>query len=212
MRVLKGFLRTFSFYRTVVIPNAIFSFYLSTLGTWHDGPIEKSYQVADFCGLCQNVLVITMTNGDVLFLDIEKGEVRAFLKDAHVARNLQQINGSNIFQGIYGYTFLEVDAESGTVLRKMDLKEEWKRVGRESDINYIGVDVVSEGLHYFIANTNIVGVFNPKTLHIEDYYEFDFDKKQHQQLKGGKENLQIKEGKIYCLDTLGNLYELERNS
>ena len=54
-------------------------------------------------------------------------------------------------------------------------------------------------------------IFNPETLKIEDFHEFDFDfRSKAQQLKGGSENLQVKDNKIYCLDTLGNLYELER--
>ena len=111
---------------------------------------------------------------------------------------------------MYGYTFIEIDILTQKITQKIDLKPKWLSLRRVSDINYIGVNVFNNGLHYFIANTNIVGIFDPQTAEIIDFYEFDFDKKKYQQLRGGAENLQVKDGKIYVLDSLGNLYELER--
>ena len=40
-----------------------------------------------------------------------------------------------------------------------------------------------------------------------DFYEFKFENK-HTMLKGGKENLQVKDHSIYCLDNQNNLYTL----
>lgn len=193
-------------------PLSILSFPLSTLGTWHDGAIEKPYQVAEFSGIYENTLVCTMTNGDLLLLDIQTGEVKFFLKNC-IAYNLQQIDDSPIFCGLYGYSFVKINATTGEILNSIDLKPLWKELGRNSDEHYvyIGVCIYHNGLLYFL-NRNTVGIFDPSTCKIIDFQEFEFDCNQGQQLKGGKENLQVKDGKIYCLDTLGNLYELESNA
>ena len=192
-----------------------FSFPLSTLGTWLDGAIEKTYQVAEFCGIYENTLVCIMTNGAVLLLDIEKGEVKAFFKDAKVKGGIfQKEENSPLFLGLKHYTFIEINAESGELLKQVDIQSELKRVAnipKESQCWLsVGTSIYQDGLFYFYGDPNLIGVFDPISEKIIDYHVFDFDKKQHQQLKGGVENLQVKDGEIYCLDSLGNLYVLER--
>lgn len=188
---------------------------LATLGTWHDGTIEKTYQVAEFCGIYKNTLVCTMSNGAVLLLDIEKGEVKAFFKEAKVKGGIfQKKENSPLFLGLKHYTFIEINAESGELLKQVDIQSELKRVA-EIPIEIpcwlsVGASIYQDGLFYFFGDTNFLGVFDPISEKIIDYHKFEFDKKQFQQLKGGVENLQIKDDKIYCLDSLGNLYELER--
>jgi len=142
----------------------------------------------------------------------KQGGGKAFLKNG-IAYNLQQIDDSPIFCGLYGYSFVKINATTGEILNSIDLKPLWKELGRNSDEHYvyIGVCIYHNGLLYFL-NRNTVGIFDPSTCKIIDFQEFEFDCNQGQQLKGGKENLQVKDGKIYCLDTLGNLYELESNA
>lgn len=188
---------------------------LSTLGTWQDGIIEKPYQVAEFCGIYDNTLVCTMTNGAILLLDIEKGEVKSFFNETKVRGGIfQKEESSPLFLGLKHYTFIEINAESGELLKQIDIQNELKRVAdipSESPCWLgVGTSIYQDGLFYFFGDTNFLGIFDPISEKIIDHHWFGFDKKQHQQLKGGVENLQVKDGKIYCLDTLGNLFELER--
>jgi|SRR5690554_1800994 len=190
------------------------SFPLTTLGTWQDGAIEKNYQVREFSGIYKNTLVCTLNSGGVLLLDIEKGEVKAFFKDAKIQGGIfQKEKDSSIFIGLKHTTFIEFDANTGEIIRHVSIQDELKRIEQEANKKNrwatVGTSIYENGLIYFYSETDMLCVFNPETLKIEDFYEFDFQTKA-QQLKGGKENLQVNDGKIYCLDTLGNLYELER--
>lgn len=193
----------------------IVNFSLSILGSWLDGGIEKPYQVAEFCEIYKTTLVCTMTNGAILLLDIETGEIKAFFKDAKVKGGVfQKEENSPIFLGLKHYTFLELNAQTGEIIRQVDIQNELKRI---RNIPYespcwisVGTSIYQDGLFYFYGDTNLIGIFDPNSEKIIDYHEFEFDKKQYQQLKGGVENLQVKDGKIYCLDTLGNLYEIEK--
>lgn len=192
----------------------ICSFKLESLGTWLDGSVNTSYCVAEFSGIYESTLACTMTNGAVLLLDIEKGEVKAFFKEAKVRGGIfQRENNDPIFLGLKHYTFIEINVETGELKRQVDIQNELKRIANIPSQSpcWLGVatSVFVDGLFYFIGDTNFVGVFDPVTEKIIDYHWFEFDKKQYQQLKGGIENLQIKDGKIYCLDTLSNLYELD---
>jgi hypothetical protein len=191
------------------------SFSLYSLGTWLDGLVNSNYKVAEFCGIYENTLVCAMTSGAVLLLDIEKGEVKAFFKDAKVNGGIFQKEENNpIFLGLKQYTFIEFNAESGELLKQIDIQGELKRVAdipSESPCWLsVGTSIYLDGLFYFFGDTNFLGIFDPITEKIIDHHWFEFDKKKFQQLKGGAENLQVKDGKVYCLDTLGNLYELER--
>lgn len=202
-------------FSNIINPLSSISFPLSTLGTWLDGAVEKPYQVAEFSEIYEKTLVCTMNNGGVLLLDIYKGEVKAFFKDAKVRGGVyQKEENSPIFLGLKHYTFIELNAETGEIIRQVDIQNELKRMGRIPDESpcwlSVGTSIYQDGLFYFYGDTNLIGVFDPITEKIIDYHEFEFDKKQYQQLKGGVENLQVKDGKIYCLDSLGNLYELER--
>jgi len=188
----------------------------TTLGTWKDGAIEKNYQVREFSGIYKNTLVCTLNSGGVLLLDIEKGEVKAFFKDAKIQGGIfQKEKDNSIFIGLKHTTFIEFDAGTGQIIRHVSIQDELKRIEQEANKKgrwvTVGTSVYKNGLIYFYSETDMLCVFNPETLLIEDFYEFDFDfHSKGQQLKGGKENLQVNDGKIYCLDTLGNLYELER--
>ena len=188
----------------------ISTFPLSTLGTWLDGEIEKPYELSEFCGIWKNTLVCTLNNGDVLLVDIEKGEVIRRFEETNLLRNLhQKSNGSPIFWGLNFMSFVEINVSNGELLRKLKLEDYLRDYFERSSLVAFNTAISLKDLFYFQASTNIVGIFNPVTAQIMDYHEFDFDKSKGQQLKGGKENLQVKDGKIYCLDTLGNLYELE---
>ena len=191
------------------------SFPVSSLGTWLDGSLKKPYQVSEFSGIYNKTLVCTMSSGAVLLLDIEKGTVKQFFKDAKVRSGIfQKEENSPIFMGLKHYTFIEINAETCEMLRQIDIQEELKRVANIPKENpcwlTVGTSIYQNGLFYFYGDTNLLGIFDPITEKIIDYHWFDFDKKKHQQLKGGIENLQVKDEKIYCLDTLGNLYELEK--
>lgn len=191
----------------------VVEFPLFILGTWLDGIVEKSYQVEEFSGVYEKTLVCTMTNGAVLLLDIEAREVKAFFKETKVRGGIfQRENNDPIFLGLKHYTFIEINVETGELMRQVDIQNELKRIANipSQDPCWLGVatSVFVDGLFYFIGDTNFVGIFDPVSEKIIDYHWFEFDKKQYQQLKGGIENLQIKDGKIYCLDTLSNLYEL----
>lgn len=188
----------------------ISTFSLSTLGTWLDSEIEKPYEVSEFCGIWKNTLVCTLNNGNLLLLDIIKGKVIKHFEETNLLRNLhQKSNGSPIFWGLNFMSFVEINVSKGELLRKLKLEDYLRNYFEHSSLVAFNTAFSLKDLFYFQASTNVVGIFNPETAQIMEYHEFDFDKSKGQQLKGGKENLQVKDGKMYCLDTLGNLYELE---
>lgn len=195
--------------------NAKTKFNLTSLGTWQDGAIEKNYQVRELSGIHDNTLVCTLNSGGILLLDIEKGEVKAFFKDAKIQGGIfQKEKDSSIFIGLKHTTFIEFDAHTGEILKHKSIQDELTRIERESKKQgrwvTVGTSIYENGLIYFYSETDMLFIFNPATLKIEDFYEFDFDfHSKGQQLKGGKENLQVKGNKIYCLDTTNTLHILE---
>lgn len=198
--------------------NTTTKYALTSLGTWQDGVVEKNYEVRDFSGIHGNTLVCTLNSGGILLLDIEKGEVKAIFKDAKIQGGVfQKEKGSSIFIGLKHTTFIEFDAGTGQIIRHLIIQDELKRIEQESNKKgrwaTVGTSIYENGLIYFYSETDMVCVFNPETLKIEDFYEFDFDYRfKAQQLKGGAENLQVKGKKIYCLDTTNTLHVLEMNS
>lgn len=192
----------------------LINFSLTSLGTWLDGAIEKPYQVAEFSGIYENTLVSTLTSGGVLLLDIEKGEEKAFFEDAKIRGGIFQKEPDNpVFIGLKHTSYVEIDVLNGVLLKHFSIQDELKRLEKQSNKQgrwaTVGTSIYKNGYIYFYSETDMLCIFDPTTYKIIDFHEFDFDRKQGQQLKGGKENLQVKDGKIYCLDTLGNLYELE---
>jgi hypothetical protein len=81
------------------ILNCLFNFYLidgtflkffplSNLGTYNNGAGEQPYRVALFAGIYQNTLICTLDRGGILLLDVQKGEVIKFFKDAPIKHHL----------------------------------------------------------------------------------------------------------------------------
>jgi hypothetical protein len=186
----------------------------STLGNWLDGAIEKAHQVLEFSGVFENTLVCTMNSGAILLLDIETGQSKQFFKGAKVRAGVFQTKeNSPIFQGLKHYTFVEINAESGELLRQVNIEHELKRVAEIPEQSpcwlTVGTSIYHEGLFYFYGDKNFLGVFDPITEKIVDYHWFEFEQKGTQ-IKGGVENLQVKGKEIYCLDTSNTLHVLER--
>ncbi|HBG69278.1 MAG: hypothetical protein A2W93_02210 [Bacteroidetes bacterium GWF2_43_63] len=190
------------------------AFPLYSLGTWPDGAVEKPYQVNEFCGIYNKTLVCTLNSGAVLLLDIEKGEIVKFIENAKFPRMLYVDNeNENIYKGLFGRRYIELDVNIGVITREVIIEDQLRKLKGINDETVfwasIGRSYLYDGLFYFGIETNDIGIFDPVSAKVVDYHEFEFDKSKGQQLKGGKENLQVKDGIIYCLDTLGNLYELE---
>lgn len=199
---------------SIINKSIITTFPLSTLSTWLDGAIEKPYQVNEFCGIYNKTLVCTLNSGSVLLLDIEKGEILKFIKDAKFPRMLYvDHENENIYKGLFGRRYIELDVNIGVITREVIIEDQLRKLKGINDETVfwasIGRSYLYDGLFYFGIETNDIGIFDPVSAKIIDYHEFDFDKSKGQQLRGGKENLQVKDGEIYCLDTLGNLYKLE---
>ncbi len=188
-----------------------FSFPLSSLDMLQVGSKEAPYKVSEFCDIYNNILITTFTNGDILLLDVDKGESIKFFKDTKIKEGLfQKEENSPIYIGLKFKTYIEIDVEKSEIIKQIDLEEYFKKIFKRSTLVPINTTIYKNGLIYFIADTNIVGAFNPKTMEVVDFYEFEFKNKQTM-LKGGKENLQVKGSKIYCLDNQNNLHELEFN-
>ena len=204
-----------TFITTRNIPrNKILSlFSLVLLGTWQDGATAKEFQVAEFAGIHNSTLVCTMNSGAVLLLNIETGELKNFFKDAKVRGGIyQKEENSSIFLGLKHYTFIEINAETGQLLKQIDIQHELKKVANIPDKSpcwlTVGTSIFQDGLFYFYGDKNFVGVFDPKTEKIIDHHWFEFETKGTQ-LKGGIENLQVKDDEIYCLDMANTLHILK---
>jgi hypothetical protein len=195
--------------------NVLLNSTLSTLGTWLDGAIEKPFQVAEFSGIYEKTLVCNLNSGAVLLLDIENAQNYTLLPEARFPRKMFPKKGEpSIYKGLMGRRYIEIDIISKKLVKEVSIEQQLRNIKKIPDEQTcwfsIGFSVLYDELYYFICETNFIGVFDPNEGKIIDYHEFEFDKKQYQQLKGGEENLQVKDGNIYCLDTLGNLFELER--
>jgi hypothetical protein len=193
----------------------ITNFPLSKLGTWLDGAIEKPYQVVEFSGIYEKTLVCNLNSGAVLLLDIENAQSFTLLSEARFPRKMYPKKGEpNIYIGLMGRRYIEIDVISKKLIKEVSIEQQLRNIKNIPDEQTcwfsISFSVLYDELYYFICETNFIGVFDPREGKIIDYHEFEFDKKQYQQLKGGEENLQVKGGNIFCLDTLGDLYELER--
>ena len=187
------------------------SFPLSLLDTLQVGSKEVPYKVSEFCDIYKNILITTFTNGDILLLDIEKGKPIKLFEGTKIKEGLfQKEENSSIYLGLKFKTYIEIDVEKQEIIKQLDLEEYFKKKFNRSILVPINTTIYRNGLIYFIADTNIVGVFNPKTIDVVDFYEFEFENKQTM-LKGGKENLQVNGTNIYCLDNQHNLYTLEFN-
>lgn len=200
--------------RSILINKEILKFNLSDLNNWLDGNIEKPYQVSEFCGIHENTLVCTLNSGAILLLDIHSGDVKRFLPDAKFPRQLYAKKGApHIYVGLFSQRYIEVDVLKGEIIKDISIESQLKAIKGISEGDRcwfsVGFSILYDDKIYFLAETNFVGVFDPASEKIVDFHEFEFDKSKGQQLRGGKENLQVREGKIYCLDTLGNLYELQ---
>jgi hypothetical protein len=184
------------------------SFTLYSLGSWLDGEIEKPYQVSEFCDIYNKILISTLNNGDILLLDIEKGEPIKLFKETKIIGGLfQKEENSPIYIGLKFKTYIEINIEKAEIIKKIDLEQYFKQKFNRSTLVPINTTIYQNELIYFIADTNIVGVFDPNKTEVIDYYEFNFENKQTM-LKGGKENLQVKDNNIYCLDNQNTLYTL----
>jgi len=192
----------------------ISTFPLDNLGTWQDGAVEKPYRVSEFSGIYKNTLICTMNSGGILLLDIDKGVPKQFFKEAKVRGGIfRKEENSPIFWGLKHYTFIEINAETGELIRQVNIEDELKRVADISSESpswlSVGTSVYQDGLFYFYGDKNFLGIFDPVNEEIIDYHWFKFENK-HTQLKGGVENLQVKENEIYCLDTANTLHVLCR--
>lgn len=164
-----------------------FSFPLSSLNTLPVDSKETSYKVSEFCDIYKNILITTFTNGDILLLDIEKGKPIKLLEDTKIKEGLfQKEENSSVYLGLKFKTYIEIDVEKQEIIKQLDLEEYFKKKFNRSILVPINTTIYRNGLIYFIADTNIVGVFNPKTIDVVDFYEFEFENKQTI-LKGGKE-------------------------
>jgi hypothetical protein len=199
-------------YSSLLKNETYFIFLLSTLGSWLDGEIEKPYQVSEFCDIYNKILISTLNNGDILLLDIEKGEPIKLFKETKIIGGLfQKEENSPIYIGLKFKTYIEINIEKAEIIKKIDLEQYFKQKFNRSTLVPINTTIYQNELIYFIADTNIVGVFDPNKTEVIDYYEFNFENKQTM-LKGGKENLQVKDNNIYCLDNQNTLYTLSFTS
>lgn len=172
----------------------------------------QEYKVMEFSGFYKNIMVCTLNSGGILLLDIEKCEVKSFFEEALITRNLfPKSEGSHIYYGLSHDTFIEIDVEQGVIIRKISIEDELKRVANISieleNWSFIGSAIYKDGYFYFYSDDNILGVFDPKSEKVIDNYQFSFER--YVQFKAGKENLQVKNGKVYCLDTSNTLHILE---
>lgn len=194
----------------------IINYSLQSLGKWSDGVVEKSYQVTEFIDVYKNILVCSLNNGGILLLDIINKKTKQFFEDANLRGGLykKKINSST-YIGLKHLTFIEIDIEKGKIIRKINLENQLKHIANIEDSSpcwlTIGTSVYQDGMFYFYGGKNLLGIFDPELGKIIDHFWFNF-KQTNTLLKGGIENLQIKEGKIYCLDTANNLHILDRNS
>ncbi|MBL7898319.1 MAG: hypothetical protein JNJ99_07275 [Crocinitomicaceae bacterium] len=175
---------------------------------------EKPHQVSEFCGIHENTLVCTLNSGAILLLGIQSGEVKRFFPDAKFPRQLYaKKDEPHIYCGLFSRRYIEIDILKGEIIKDISIEDQLRAIKGIPEADHcwfsVGFSVLYDDKIYFLSETNFIGVFDPATGKIIDYHEFEFDKSKGQQLRGGKENLQVKEGKIYCLDTLGNLYELQ---
>lgn len=189
----------------------ITEYQLSSLGLWLNGSVENPYHINSFCGSHNSTLVCSLNSGDILLLNVQNSKNYRLINEAKFPRKLYpKEKAEHIYAGLFGRRYIEVDIITGQIVVDSSIEEQLrniKNIPSEQPCWFsVGFSVFYKNLFYFLCDNNFVGVFDPSSCKIIDYYEFEFNKGQ--QLKGGEESLQVKDDKIYCLDNLGNLYEL----
>lgn len=176
---------------------------------------ENQVSVGEFSGIYNNILVCALDNGGILGIDIEKEELTFYFKEAQIRSGLyQKAEGSPVFIGLKHWTYIELDVETGEILKKVDLRPQLKMLANipEESPCWLSINTTKyqDNLIYFFADKNCVGIFDTKSTKIIDSYWFDF-KENKTTLKSGSNSLQVRNGEIYCLDTDNKLHVLDTN-
>jgi hypothetical protein len=177
-------------------------------------PMGKPLEVSQFSGVYNNKLLCTLNNGGIVMLNANDGTLLHYWPDAKLRYWLApKEEGSNIFWGLSHQTFIVIDAASETILDQVDITTQLKAIenipAQSPNYIFITTSVVYKDLIYFIADKNILGIFDPIKKEIIWTYKFVFENK-YALLKGGTENLQVNDTHIYVLDSEGNLYEFAK--
>lgn len=197
-----------------LVSNNAIIFSLNSLEIYLDDSDTAKLKIMEFSGIFKNILVCTLNNGTILSIDIETGKMIKYFKDTGIIAGLyQKDNFNSIFVGLKHMTFVEIDIEESSVLRKVDIEPNLKVLMNipENNVSWFGVglSVYEDGLFYFYGDKNVLAVYDIKTQTILDHYVFKFEGNLTQ-LKGGKESLQLNGSSIFCLDTSGDLHEIEQ--
>lgn len=214
-----------SFGRLVVLNDLIFSYNLGIIYCHNilnkknifqfnlNNIKDKMSSILEFSGIYKNTLVCTLENGGILGVDIDKAEKVFYFPNAQLRSGLyQKEKGSPIFIGLKHWIYLELNVETGELIKKVDLRPQLKilvDIPKESPC-WLSINTTKyeNNLIYFFADKKYVGVFDLNKIEIIDFHQFNFiDKKTV--LKGGVESLQVKGNEIYCLDTNNDLHILE---
>lgn len=179
----------------------------------NEGKTQKALKVVEFSGVYENILACTLNNGGILLVDIEKGNIKKYFKDAGVRLNFYPMkNGNPNFVGLNHNNFIEIDVHKAEIIRQINLDDQLKKIKsipeQSPNSTFINTSIYNNNLIYFIADKNIVGVFDPESTEITQHYILNFEEKSTT-LKIGKENLQIKDNRIFVLDTSETLHILE---
>ncbi len=201
-------------YSSLLDDKIFFSFPLASLGTFMDGVEETPYQVMEFSGIYQNILVCTLNSGGILLLDLQSGQMLEHFREVGIRTGVyQESDGSSRFLGLKHTTFIEIDVVERKVIRRINLESLFKElmnIPNETPCWFTaGTSIYKNGLFYFYGDRNVLVIFDPKSEKIIDHYNFKFEKTATQ-LKGGNGNLQVLNNEIYCLDTSGTLHIIEK--
>jgi hypothetical protein len=185
----------------------LWSYDLKELGTW--GKDSEPYMLSQFSGIYENKLICTLQNGDILSIDIEKGNLIFHFQNTKIFRGLLQKKGS-LFWGIGIIFYVEIDVNTNQIIKLTSLEPEYKRflnIGDETTCWFTsGLSFFQDGLFYFDGGgmvSNIVAVMDPTELKVIDFIKIDLPK------YGNIKDVKVYKDKIYCLDTKGNLYFIE---
>lgn len=175
-------------------------------------PNNENDKVYEFSGIYENKLICTTHQQDILILDYIKGQIIKHFKKPGVSFYLNAKNSeSKIFIGLMGVTFIEIDMISNNVSRKINIESQLATITK-SNINsvFVRTSIVKNDLVFFIANRDIVGIFNPESATIIDYIMLPFEKKTTS-LKLGRDNLQVTKDFIFVLDSENTLHQIGFN-
>ena len=194
----------------IFIKELLWEIPLKNLGKYKSGVEEKDYRISQFAGSYKKKILATLYNGGIMMADVETGSIIKFWPNTKLEYWLSPSkNNSHIFWGLNHKTFIEIDAEKEIIVRQIDIEKTIKesfQIPDETQLYiFVNTSRVYDGLIYFKADKDLIGVFDPSNEKILWKYKFEFGR-SGAFIPAGQDAIQVNGANLYVMDNKGTLY------